>query len=130
MMFSKFRLLLRLLRVGCSVFVGLSNVVGPAESIGGLASSAWHIDQMGLPPRLDVLGMCTGQCAVVAAVVVVGYAQKKAHRPIHIGRSDKNKIEYYSLLSSTSNVGVDGSESPALLFVSCTLRYCDCEGRG
>ena len=33
---------------------------------GGLASSAWHIDQMGQPPRLGCLGMCTGQCAVVA----------------------------------------------------------------
>ena len=32
---------------------------------GGLASSAWHIDQMGQPPRLGCLGMCTGQCAVV-----------------------------------------------------------------
>ena len=34
--------------------------------LGGLASSAWHIDQMGQPPRLGCLGMCTGQCAVVA----------------------------------------------------------------
>ena len=33
---------------------------------GGLASSAWHIHQMGQPPRLGCLGMCTGQCAVVA----------------------------------------------------------------
>ena len=33
---------------------------------GGLASSAWHIDQMGQPPRLGCLGMCTGPCAVVA----------------------------------------------------------------
>ena len=32
---------------------------------GGSASSAWHIDQMGQPPRLGCLGMCTGQCAVV-----------------------------------------------------------------
>ena len=32
---------------------------------GGLASSAWHIDQMGQPPRLGCLGMCTEQCAVV-----------------------------------------------------------------
>ena len=32
---------------------------------GGLASSAWHIDQMGQPPRLGCLGMCTGQCAEV-----------------------------------------------------------------
>ena len=32
---------------------------------GRLASSAWHIDQMGQPPRLGCLGMCTGQCAVV-----------------------------------------------------------------
>ena len=31
---------------------------------GGLASSAWHIDQMGLPPRLGCLGMGTEQCAV------------------------------------------------------------------
>ena len=35
------------------------------EEGGGLASSAWHIDQMGQPPRLGCLGMCTGQCAVV-----------------------------------------------------------------
>ena len=32
---------------------------------GGLASSAWHIDQMGPPPRLGCLGMCTEQCAVI-----------------------------------------------------------------
>ena len=32
---------------------------------GGLASSAWHIDQMGQPPRLRCLGMCTEQVAVV-----------------------------------------------------------------
>ena len=31
----------------------------------GLASSAWHIHQMGPPPRLGCLGMCTEQCAVM-----------------------------------------------------------------
>ena len=31
----------------------------------GSASSAWHIDQMGPPPRLGWLSMCTEQCAVM-----------------------------------------------------------------
>ena len=31
---------------------------------GGLASSAWHIHKMGLPPRLGCLGMGAEQCAV------------------------------------------------------------------
>ena len=37
---------------------------GLSTTAGGLASSAWHIDQMGQPPRLGCLGMCTEQCAV------------------------------------------------------------------
>ena len=32
---------------------------------GGLASSAWHIQQMGQPPHLGCLGMCTEPCAVI-----------------------------------------------------------------
>ena len=43
----------------------LAEQEGRAEG-GGSASSAWHIDQMVQPPRLGCLGMCTGQCAVVA----------------------------------------------------------------
>ena len=43
----------------------LNRVAGGRVGEGGLASSAWHIDQMGQPPRLGCLGMCTGQCAVV-----------------------------------------------------------------
>ena len=35
---------------------------GPGGRGGG---SAWHIDQMGPPPRLGCLGMCTEQCAVM-----------------------------------------------------------------
>ena len=46
-------------------FLDVLGVEAGCEVWVGLASSAWHIDQMGQPPRLGCLGMCTGQCAVV-----------------------------------------------------------------
>ena len=59
---------LDILEVGAG-FEGVQDWAAEQSSLlltqGGLASSAWHIDQMVQPPRLGCLGMCTGQCAVV-----------------------------------------------------------------
>ena len=53
LMFSKLKLLLRLF------------IVGLQRGAGGVGQLGMAHHQMGQPPRLGCLGMCTGQCAVV-----------------------------------------------------------------